>query len=303
MNRGYVGFVLGLGGFLLGGAAFFFALVVKKDVNEHLDAMDAMVSQDKDAFGAWGEKMKSFDAAQKEMQRRVNAIDAPRAGGDRVAALEARLDQLEKSLHGALPPQAAPKNANAAAGADAEFEELRKKVLAGEATNDDLAKFFAELREKPEILAGLIKDAEQSVKDRPRDKEAHRALAGVYLQKLMSVPDGMEKGVWSNKMIGEEKAIVDIDPEDWDAHRSIATNYSFWPEQFNKRPDAIKEFEACRKIQEARTPEPKFASTYLQLRQLYLKDGRTEDAKKVLDDGLVRFPDDEELKKAKEGAK
>jgi len=301
MNRGDVGLVLGLGGFLLGGAAVFVALDAKKETSERWAAMETMVTQDKDSLGAWGEKMKAFDAAQKDMQRRVNGLDSPRAGGDRVAALEARLDQLEKSLHGALPPQAAPKNA--AAGADAEFEELRKKVLSGEATNDELAKFFAELREKPEILAGLIKDAEQSVKDRPRDKEAHRALAGVYLQKLMSVPDGMEKGVWSNKMIGEEKAIVDIDPEDWDAHRSIATNYSFWPEQFNKRPDAIKEFEACRKIQEARTPEPKFASTYLQLRQLYLKDGRTEDAKKVLDDGLVRFPDDEELKKAKEGAK
>ena len=63
----------------------------------------------------------------------------------------------------------------------------------------------------------------------------------------MSVPDGVEKGIWSNKMIGEEKKILQIDPEDWDARYSVAINYSFWPEQFNKRPDAIKEFDSGKK--------------------------------------------------------
>jgi tetratricopeptide (TPR) repeat protein len=119
----------------------------------------------------------------------------------------------------------------------------------------------------------------------------------------MSVPDGMEKGIWSNKMIAEEKSILEIDPNDWDARFSVATNYSFWPEQFNKRPDAIKEFETLRKVQESQTPEAKHAQTYFQLRQLYLKDGRTDDAKAVLEEGLRRFPDDGELKKAKDGAK
>ena len=58
-----------------------------------------------------------------------------------------------------------------------------------------------------------------------------------------------------------------------------------------------------RRFQETQAAEPKHAQTYLQLRQLYLKDGRTEDAKAVLDRGLARFPDDEELKKARDGAK
>ena len=104
-------------------------------------------------------------------------------------------------------------------------------------------------------------------------------------------------------MIAAEKKILEIDPEDWEARYSVAVNYSFWPEQFNKRPDAIKEFETLRQIQETRPADPKYAQTYLQLRQLYLKEGRLDDAKSILEEGLRRFPNDAELMKARDGAR
>jgi tetratricopeptide (TPR) repeat protein len=301
MNRGDVGFVLGLMGFVAGCYAAYTVSSMKIDVD---DARKLHMG-DNDSLAALGERVEKLDASHKELVRRVNGLDAnPRSGGDRVKALEERIDALEKSraAGGAASPTQGepPKDAKGAAG---EFDELLKKMTSGAATADDKERFWELAREKPALLADLIKQFEKSVADAPRDKEAHRNLAQAYLVKLMAVPDGMEKGLWSNKMIGQEKAILDIDPEDWDARFSIGINYSFWPEQFNKRPDAIKEFETLRKIQETKTPDPKHAQTYFQLRQLYLKDGKTDEAKAVLDEGLRRFPDDEELKKAKDGAK
>ena len=184
-----------------------------------------------------------------------------------------------------------------------EFEELRKKVFENVATDAEKEKYWKLVREKPGLLDDLIKELEKAAADSPRDKEALRHLSDDYLAKLMAVPDGMQKGAWSNKMIATERKILDVDPQDWDARYSIGINYSFWPEQFNKRPDAIKEFDTLRRIQEGRPPEPKFAQTYLQLRQLYLKEGRVDDAKAILEEGLRRFPEDGELIKARDGAK
>lgn len=304
MNRGDVGFVLGLAGFFLGGVAIYVAAGAQRETSGRWDDVRGMVKSDEENLAAMGEKLKSIDAAQKDLARRVNLVDtSPRLAENRLKELEDRVGTLESRGSGAPERDPGVVGTGGSAGPKDDFEALAKKVMEDAATADEQARFWALLREKPEILADWMKRAEKAVADAPRDKEAQRRLAEVYLAKLMSVPDGIEKGIWSNKMIGVEKTILDIDPNDWDARFSIATNYSFWPEQFNKRPDAIKEFETLRKVQESQTPEAKHAQTYFQLRQLYLKDGRTDDAKAVLDEGLRRFPDDEELKKAKEGAK
>jgi tetratricopeptide (TPR) repeat protein len=304
MQKVDVALVAGVAGFLLGGGSVFYAVSASREANIALDDAHKTMLSDNDNIAGMGTQLKSLDESVKALTKRVD-----RAGSDpaklweSLNRLQARVGALENGKVAQLPKDDEPKAADGVSKDTAKFDELKKKVLSGKATEDEQAEFWAALRENPALLADLMKQAEKAVADNPRDKEAHRALASVYLAKLMSVPDGMEKGVWSNKMISEDKAILDIDPNDWDARFSVATNYSFWPEQFNKRPDAIKEFETLRKIQEQATPEPKFAQTYLQLRNLYLKDGRTDDAKAVLDEGLRRFPDDEELKKAKEGAK
>jgi len=301
MNRGDVGLVLGLMGFVAGCYAAFEVTSTQRYVEDarknHLTDNDSLV--------ALGERVEKLDLAHKDLVRRVNGMDAnPRSSGDRVKALEERIDALEKSrAAGGAPSTGEPPKVAKAGMSAADFDALKAKMYSGQATTDEQAEFWEALRERPELLADVMKQLEKTAADSPRDKEAHRNLAQAYLLKLMSVPDGMEKGVWSNKMIGQEKAILDIDPNDWDARYSVALNYSFWPEQFNKRPDAIKEFETLKKVQETQNVDPKHAKTYLQLRNLYLKDGRTDDAKNVLDEGLRRFPDDEELKKAKDGAK
>jgi tetratricopeptide (TPR) repeat protein len=299
MNRGDVGLVLGLAGFLLGGYAVFTATSTKGDVDDG----KKLHMVDNDAMAGLGARVEKLDASHKELTRRVNGLDVnPRSGADRVKALEERVEALEKS-GGAAPAPSAPKDEGKAGATLEEFAALQKKVFEGDATTDEQARFWELLRLKPELLADAMKRLEKAVADNPGDHEARMKLSRAYLAKLFTVPDGPEKGVWSMKAMEQYRKVLEADPNHWEARYSLAFNYSQWPDFLNKRPDAIREFETLRKIQENATPEPQHARTYFQLRQLYLKDGRTEDAKAVLEEGVRRFPDDEELKKAKDGAK
>src|SRR5690349_17204422 len=118
---------------------------------------------------------------------------------------------------------------------------------------------------------------EKAVADNPRDIDARMKLSRAYIEKLLTVPDGPEKGAWSMKAMDQYKKVLDIDPNHWSARFRLAFNYSQWPDFLNKRPDAIREFETLKKIQEGQTPNPEHAQTYFQLRQLYLKDGRSDE--------------------------
>ena len=301
MERGDIGFVAGLAGFLLGGWAVFTALSMKSDVSSVMNERRA----DEDALSGLGARVEELDRSHKELTRRVNGLDAnPRTLTERLGEIEKRLGELEaalaKSAPGANDAGTGPKSATDKTEEERKaFEALRAKVFGGEATDEEEAEFWRTSRERPELLKGIITDLEKKVADAPRDVDARLALARAYIEKLYTVPDGPEKGVWSMKAVGQWNAVLEQDPNNWDAHQSLGFNYSFWPEQFNKGPDAIKHFEAARKIQEAATPEPKHANTYVQLHKLYVKAGKADEAAKILEEGLRRFPDDEELKKLK----
>ena len=86
-----------------------------------------------------------------------------------------------------------------------------------------------------------------------------------------------------------------------EARYSIAMSWSHWPTFLNKTPDAIREFKTLRQQQEAAgSTEPGHASTYLMLSMLEQRQGNFEAARESLDAGLAIFPEDEELKKARE---
>ena len=303
MQKGDVGLVLGLAGFLLGA----YAVYAVTGQGARIENVENTQKHDGDGITGLGEKVERLDTSVKDVTRRVNGLDAnPRTMSDRFRAIEERLDAVEKSGAGAGGDFSSTVNAKPAPKASLtpeEVEDLRKKVFSGQATADETAAYFAALREHPEILGDAMKEMEKKVAESPNDATARMNLARLYIAKLLTVPSGPEMGAWSMKAMGQYEKILEQDPNHWDARYSLAFNWSQWPDFLNKRPDAIKQFETLAKIQETQAAEPKHAQTYLQLRQLYLKDGRTDDAKAVLDRGLARFPDDEELKKARDGAK
>lgn len=219
-------------------------------------------------------------------------------------ALTARVTELEARPE-AAPAAAAPADAAAAATKPKpdrkalleEMKRLQAKVFDETATLDEQQRFW-ELARTTGAVDEMMKTLEAKVKERPDDKEMRMQLAQSYIAKLLSIPGGPEQGIWSMKAEAQWKEVLKQDPEHWDARYSIAFNWSMWPDFLNKTPDAVREFEKLREVQERQAPDAKHGQTYLQLSRLYQKQGKSDKAKDVLRAGLGRHPDDAELKKA-----
>ena len=100
MQRGDVGFVLGLAGFLLGGWAVFTALSMKSDVNSVMNERRA----DEDALSGLGARLEGLDRSHKELTGRVNGLDAnPKTLNERLGAIEDHLAKVEAVLAKTAP--------------------------------------------------------------------------------------------------------------------------------------------------------------------------------------------------------
>ena len=78
-------------------------------------------------------------------------------------------------------------------------------------------------------------------------------------------------------------------------HIAAGINLSFWPPIFGKGAEAISQFETLLGQQKSQSPQPQFAETYLWLGNLYAQSGKMDLAQQTWSDGLLLFPDDEDL--------
>ncbi len=145
----------------------------------------------------------------------------------------------------------------------------------------------------PELLAGLKK----ALAADPKNADLHAALATAYVGQLQfNTPAGAQQGpVWMQADAAYKKAI-ELDTEHWQARFGRAFGTSFIPVQFGQRPNAIRQFEKLRGIQEGRAPEKGFAQTYAQLGRLYAEAGNVAKARKVLKAGQELFPEDRQIR-------
>lgn len=259
----------------------------------------------RDAMKADVEKVrKEAERATQEAQAAKKDVrtlrDEVTALADRVATLEKRPAAAAEAV--TTSAETAPAGAAKAADRKALLEEmksLQEKVFDGTATDDEQQRFW-ELARTASVVDEMMKTLEEKVKDRPEDTAARMQLAQAYIAKLLSIPPGPEQALWSNKAVAQWQTVLKQEPDNWDARYSVAFNWSMWPDFLNKTPDAIREFEKTREVQERQTADPKHAQTYLQLSRLYQKQGKSDKAKDALKAGLARHPDDAELKKALE---
>jgi tetratricopeptide (TPR) repeat protein len=66
---------------------------------------------------------------------------------------------------------------------------------------------------------------------------------------------------------------------------------------FGKQAEAIQNFETLVAQQENGPLKPEYAQTYLWLGNLYMQQGKGDQAKAAYEKGLAKFPGDEELLK------
>lgn len=286
---------LGVGALALGGCG-------GPDEGARDAAAQAQAAADKLA----GELAKTRDAANSNTAR---LRDLDREMGrlrEQLTAANTRIDQLETSgvraadgdLPAAAPEPMSPEEAAAAkAKRLSDLQALQKKVFSGKATAEEQQRFWETARTTG-IVEDLMKELEGRVEESPYDSDGRMQLAQAYIAKLLSIPGGPEQGVWAMKAEGQWKEVLKQDENHWDARYSLAFSWSQYPEFLNKTPDAIKEFEKVREVQERATPEAKHGQTYLQLSMLYRRQGNTKKAREVLQTGAERHPDDEGLRKA-----
>lgn len=146
------------------------------------------------------------------------------------------------------------------------------------------------------ILDQALAEMEKYAAAHADDPDAQVELATAYIQKLMAVPEGMERGAWSQKAISSCDAALKVSPEHWAAQYIKAMNLSQWPAFLGKQPEAIRTFEKLIEQQERSPSDPKFAQTYYQLGNTYRAAGNLDKARAVFTRGLEMFPDNKQLK-------
>jgi len=289
------GLLAGVAGVAAGGFALYSAL----SAGQAADAERHRLQDEQ--LEALGQSSRELTQGQRELGQRVERTRADLRERDaRIAELERQL--AERNAAGPAPPAVEPASTDgskideAAAGA-AEFADLQAKVFGGKATPDEMARFW-ELARTSGALNDMLGKLEGKVKGSPGDLKARMQLAQGYVAKLLTVPDGPERGAWAMKAEGQWAKVLAVDENHWDAGYSLGVSWSQWPDFFNKTPDALKQFETLRDVQERGHPEARHAQTYLSLSRLHRKLGNADKAREALEAGAARHPESEDLRKA-----
>jgi hypothetical protein len=177
---------------------------------------------------------------------------------------------------------------------ESELQRLMDKVWSGTASPDEELEFWRQLRESDEIN-NIIKDREQNTPLESEDIGEQMNLAELYVAKIYSASAGPEMGLWAMKAEQRWRAVLEMDPNHWQAQNNVAFSLSQYPDYLNKTGESINEYEKLVTIQENTEPQPQHADTYLALYRLYEKRGDRGNAVDALKQGLEQFPSNTDL--------
>ncbi len=145
-------------------------------------------------------------------------------------------------------------------------------------------------------LDQTIAELEQAATNHPTVAEYPAALGQAYLHKCATSQDVREQGILGLKADQSFDAALKLDQSNWEAGFFKAMAMSYWPAEMNKRTEVFERFNQLIQQQEAASPQPHFAQTYLWLGDQYQKAGRADYADQVWQRGVVLFPSDPMLK-------
>ncbi len=145
-------------------------------------------------------------------------------------------------------------------------------------------------------LDQAISDLEQRVADNPQSPECPAALGRAYLQKCGTIQDVREQGILAMKADQAFDAALNLDGNNWDARFTKAVAMSYWPTQMNRGTEVMQHFSTLIEQQEAQSPQPQFAQSYVWLGKEYAKYGHAQEAQDVWQRGAALFPQDQELR-------
>ncbi len=145
-------------------------------------------------------------------------------------------------------------------------------------------------------LDAAIGELERRMAADPRVAEYPAALGQAYLRKCSILHDVREQGILGMQADKLFDAALSLDPANWEARFTKAVALSYWPASLNKGQEVLQLFQTLIDQQEAQTPQPHFAQSYVWMGDEYAKLGRPDYARTLWERGQGLFPSDEALK-------
>jgi len=185
-----------------------------------------------------------------------------------------------------------PKPADANAAAVARMVDL---LVSPQTEFRDKQKTWLQLRESGQ-LDRVIAELKQRAASNPNAAEVPATLGEAYFMKIPGTTDYNQRGMLALQADQSFDDALQRAPDNWEAQFMKAMSLSYWPEGLNKGSEVIERFTALINQQEAQSPRPEFAQSYLLLGNQYQKAGNVEYAHAVWQAGATMFPGNAELR-------
>jgi tetratricopeptide (TPR) repeat protein len=229
-------------------------------------------------------------ARRERLEARLTALEATRASRRELVDTP---EEPAPHPHAAADTPAAP---DESAAPPRERVEAAVATLTARETKDSERQALWTSLGKDGLLDETLRAFEARVEAEPRNPDRHAELGAAYVQKILTVGD-LEKGSWAMKADRAFDRALELDPSHWEARFTKAASLAYWPPIFGKSAEAARHFETLIAQQESRPAEPRFATTYLFLGNLYHNQGSAARARETWARGVQLFPADAELKK------
>jgi tetratricopeptide (TPR) repeat protein len=143
-----------------------------------------------------------------------------------------------------------------------------------------------------------ISELEQRVASDPGNAAYQTLLGQANLEKAVAMQDGNpDKVILVMQAMKSFDAALSLDPANWEARFTRTAVMSHYPAEMNKGQEVIDQFTQLINQQEAQTPQPQFARTYVALGDQYQKLGQNDYALATWQAGAQLFPGDKTLRK------
>ena len=193
------------------------------------------------------------------------------------------------------------------------FQQQAKLALENTQLRHNLGKATQTIRDKRAVMVSEVPDWEQlreagrldsaiselerRTASEPRAAEYPAALGQAYLQKCSVIQDVREQGILAMQADKLFDNALSLDPSNWEARFTKAVALTYWPASMNKGDEIIEHFQTLIQQQEAQSPQPQFAETYVLLGDQFQKAGQNDDARSIWARGAGLYPNDEKLSK------
>jgi tetratricopeptide (TPR) repeat protein len=248
----------------------------------------------------WGNRLADMESRQEALER---AVDQLRAGLAARTGDESRrpADEIDAAIEGWMRAHM-PELAVAQSGDPARVAKPGQSIdaalakLVGPATDPaERELLLRELRAAGRIDE-VIEHLESQASMAPRDAGLQVLLGQAYIEKIQSGVDGRGAGeLAENADVAFDRALA-LDPGNAQARYTKALALTYWPAQFGKQAEAVAHFEMLTSGS-SNLPKSEQTTAHLMLGNLYLQQGKKQQAIAAWKYGLTLFPDDVNLLK------